>query len=90
MNKIQKRELVRAKRLQQTKNRELNRAIDMVQEANSKTPTELAEICKATSNRVLEYLTKDDVDLLEGLTITNPVRDAAKNEVLERSLLSKA
>ena len=86
MNKVQKRELVRAKRLQQTKNRELGRAMNLVWQTNAN-DIDMIEACRKTSIRVLRYLTKEDVELPEGLFVANPLREAAKNEIFERQVL---
>jgi hypothetical protein len=88
MNKIQRRELVRAKRLQQAKNRELGRALDLVGTTGTQTDAEVAELCKSLSKRVLQHLSKDDIELPEGLTIgSERLRNAARNEIVERQVL---
>lgn len=90
MNKIHKRKQVKIRRLQQAKNKELNVALNMLYTSGVEgTDFNAVEVCKVTSNRVLNILSKREVELLgEGVSITNKaIFEAARNELLERTVL---
>ena len=87
MNKIQRQEQVRARRLQQKQNEELNRALTMVRDASSNPEMDLNALCSSTSIRVLRHLAKAKMELPEGLNLVNRIHEAAQNEIVERTLL---